>query len=206
MRERSRRESSTRPGPAVRGVVLCGGAGARLGRPKAEVRVGSRTLLARATALLRAATGRAPWISLAYGTAPASRAHYADRAPGRGPAEGVAAGLARLGAGGGALLVISVDMPLLTVRDLYRLIDAYGRDPEAVVATYRGRVQPMCCILPATVLPVAERAAAAGWGVRWILERTHARAVSVPRRNGGSPFRSVNTPRDLADIIRRVRQ
>lgn len=102
------------------GAVLAGGASRRMGRDKAGLMLGGRSLLDRARDLLSDA-GAARVLTLGR-DAPNG---LPDPAPGGGPAQAVigAAAWARE-AGAARLLVLPVDMPGLTAPDLTDLLGA----------------------------------------------------------------------------------
>ena len=175
--------------PAPIGVVLAGGAGARLGGAKATAMLGGRSLAA--------------WVAAALGTVLdevviAARADSALpalglavwREPVAGPVHplaGIASALAR--GGGREVLVCPVDLPFVSAALLRALLRAPGR-----VAVADG--QPLLARYGAGVGPALAAAAARGRPVREVVAELRATVVPVP-----DPDRmlwNVNTAADLA--------
>lgn len=136
------------------GLVLAGGVGSRLGRPKGDLLVDGRRLAVRAAEALGAVCDRV-MISIRRGTInPAPGYPAIEDAPpnGRGPIAGIAAAFAATG--DRDLLVLACDYPRVEVailasllrvaapeHDLVLPVDSAGRD-HPLVALWRGRTAP----------------------------------------------------------------
>src|SRR5438128_4874488 len=113
----------------VGGIVLCGGQSKRMGRPKAWLPFGDEFMLPRVVRLLGEAV--APVVVVA---APAQdvpplgpEVHIVrDEEKGRGPLQGLAAGLDALRGLADAAYVSSCDVPFLRPALVRRLIDRLG--------------------------------------------------------------------------------
>jgi molybdopterin-guanine dinucleotide biosynthesis protein A len=99
------------------GVVLAGGRSSRMGTPKAALEWHGSTLLRRTVGIVaRAAKGRSSWCGPRPGPPGAAGGHCwspTTRAKGKGPVQGIAAGLAALGGRAEVAFVSSTDMPFL---------------------------------------------------------------------------------------------
>lgn len=138
-------------GGAFDAVVLAGGGARRLGgADKPGLRVGGRSLLDR---VLRACGGAGTTVVVAAPREVSRAVVWAREEPaGGGPLAALAAGVAAVGAGAGAVVVLSADLPFLdaaTVRALLARLaegdadavlarDAGGRDQPLVGAYRRG--------------------------------------------------------------------
>ena len=143
------------------GVVLAGGRGRRLGRPKGEIEFQGATLAARAAGLLWPVCGSV-LISLAEGAdnpAPGYPTLVDPPPPGRGPLAGIQAAFEATG--DADLLVLACDYPRLTpplvrglaaratgTENLIMMTDSTGRDHPLVAlwgrdaeATVRGALE-----------------------------------------------------------------
>lgn len=145
------------------GVVLAGGSGRRMGRPKGELRLEGATLAERAAKVLRPLCGSV-LISLPRGArnpAP-SFAVVEDEPPaGRGPLSGIAAAFASTGKAD--LLVLACDYPAADA-DLFRVLLAEARpDVHLVVPTdAAGRDHPLVALWRRSAEPIVDAALAAG--------------------------------------------
>lgn len=158
-------------------IVLAGGRSTRMGRPKAWLEWHGSTLLRRAAGLAgRAVDGpvvvvRAPGQRLP--ALPPDVECVDDARPGRGPLEGLAAGLRALGARADAAFVCGVDAPLLhpaLVRAVLRALD--GGDHDVALPHAGGHPQPLAAAYRTRVAPtVAEQLAADRRGARDLLAR-----------------------------------
>lgn len=113
----------------VGGVVLCGGQSQRMGRPKAWLPFAGELLLPRVVRLLGEAVD--PIVVVAapeqqVPSLPAGVRIVQDEAKGRGPLQGLAAGLAALSGLAEAAYVSSCDVPFLRPAFVRRLIDLLG--------------------------------------------------------------------------------
>ncbi len=122
------------------GLLLAAGQGSRLGRPKALVELGGRTLAERGVALLR--DGGADPVVMVTGAVPVSlpgviTAHNPAWQTGMGSS--LRAGLETLPADRDAVVIALVDQPLIGKEAVRRLIAAFLAGAEVVVACYDGR-------------------------------------------------------------------
>jgi molybdopterin-guanine dinucleotide biosynthesis protein A len=113
----------------VGGIVLCGGQSSRMGRPKAWLPIAGERMLPRVARVLGHVVApvtvvAAPGQDLP--TLPADVEIVRDDRPGRGPLEGLAAGLAALRDRADAAYLSSCDVPFLRPAFVTRLIDLLG--------------------------------------------------------------------------------
>ncbi len=113
----------------VGGIVLCGGQSTRMGRPKAWLPFGAELMLPRVVRLLREAVQ--PIVVVAapgqeVPPVPPEVSIVRDEAKGRGPLQGLAAGLAALQGSADAAYVSSCDVPFLRPAFVRRLIELLG--------------------------------------------------------------------------------
>lgn len=145
---------------SVTGFVLAGGKSSRMGKDKAFMQLGGRTLVAHALELAQAATGKA-WIVggaekfVTYGPV------VEDLYPGCGPLAGIHAALAD--ARTDLNLITAVDMPFLRV-DLLKYLITRAAASEAAVVVPRagGGLQPLCAVYRKAFGEVAQRSLDAG--------------------------------------------
>ncbi len=173
-----------------------------MGTPKALIDDDGVTWLARAVAVLREVTGRVPLVSLPHPAccppelaklarrlAPGHVVHDAE--PDRGPVAGVVAALAACAPGDDALLWLAVDMPRVTAATLRDFLERIPPHAAAAYPVYRGHAQPACGLfeLANPLPPVCHDG-----GLRGLLAYRAAVAIPMPRRAGGSPWLSIDTP------------
>lgn len=188
---------------ATTGVILAGGAAARLGgRPKGLERVGGARIVDRVADALRATCDHLLLVANAADAAdwlPDVRV-VADLRPGLGSLGGLHAALAHAG---GAVLVVAWDMPFVPAALLAALRDAGAHASAVVACGPGGHVEPLCAWYGAECAAVAGRLLDAGERRAGAL----ADAVGAARlpadvvARSGDPrriFLSVNTPADLA--------
>lgn len=142
-------------GPA--GLLLAGGESRRMGRPKTELAIDGRTLLADRWDVLRQVADPV-WVSRPHGFQPSADS-VVDAAPNLGPLGGIAAGLMRLQLEHRQfLLVLAVDMPAVPAA-LLRRVHAARR--AGGVATVRestaGPLQPLVSCWHVGALPDVRR-------------------------------------------------
>ncbi len=186
----------------VAGILLAAGEGSRLGRPKALVELGGRTLAERGVALLR--DGGADPVLVVSGAVPLSipAVRIVDNPDWRtGMGSSLAAGLRALreaDRGPAAAVVALADQPLVGPEAVRRLIAAHADGASVAVAAYQGRPRNPVLIAREHWDSVLELAAG-DTGARPFL-RAHPELVRlVECGDTGSPD-DVDTPADLAKV------
>jgi molybdenum cofactor guanylyltransferase len=140
------------------GIVLCGGRSTRMGSPKALLPFGSETMLQRVVRLLGSVVSpvvvvAAPDQSLPE--LPAAVNVTRDEREGRGPLEGLRAGLKALPATVDAAYVTSCDVPLLVPAFALRMIELMG-DADIAVMEIDGFPHPLSAVYRRSTLPRVE--------------------------------------------------
>jgi molybdopterin-guanine dinucleotide biosynthesis protein A len=140
---------------ATAAVVLAGGRSTRMGTPKAALDWHGSTLVRRAAAIVaRAVDGpvvvvRAPGQELP--ALPAWVEVADDARDGRGPLEGIAAGLAAIGSRAQVAYVSGVDAPLLHPAFVRRVLALLGPDADVALPRAHGFAQPLAAAYRTTV-------------------------------------------------------
>ncbi|KQV81692.1 molybdenum cofactor guanylyltransferase MobA [Rhizobium sp. Root1220] len=194
----------------IAGVVLAGGRSSRMGRDKASVPLGDRTLLQRVIETL------APQVATLAVNADAlpencDRHFIPDIIPGKaGPMAGIHAAMVHGAALPGATHVatVSVDSPFFP-HDLVDWLAAAVDAPQKIaIATSESRSHPVFGLWPVTLASDLETWIATDekHRVRDFLLRHDVTEVSFPLRPTRAslldPFFNVNTPDDLAEAER----
>lgn len=178
--------------------IMAGGKSTRMGRDKAAVTLGGRTLLELALEKWKD-FGGAVQLSVGPGEraalAPDGVTAVADVWPKRGPLGGLHAGL--LVCRTELLLLVAVDSPFLT-RDLAEglLLAMEDSGADACVYSLNGRPQPLFSVYRKSCLPAAEALLKAGENkMRLLLERVET--VYLPGAGKERFFVNLNTPEEL---------
>jgi molybdopterin-guanine dinucleotide biosynthesis protein A len=145
------------------GVVLAGGRSSRMGAPKSALEWHGSTLLRRTAAILARATSGPVVVVRAAGQdlpeLPGGTLIAEDPREGRGPLQGIAAGLAALRGRADAAFISSTDMPFLHPAFVRRMLsvleDGDGADVALPVA--RGYKQPLAAGYRVSLAATAER-------------------------------------------------
>ena len=190
-------------GEGLHAVVLAAGASTRFGSPKQLVRVAGRPLLHSAIAHAADVAGSA--VSVVLG------AHAAELTPllthsqaliviNRDWREGIASsirtGVLRLPPSCNAVLLMLADQAAVTVEDLKRLVSAWRRQPDYIVAARYGMTTGVPAVFPRSVF--SDLAALRGdTGARALLQRNPDRVVRVPMASAAI---DIDTPEDLLKI------
>ena len=128
-------------------IILAGGKSTRMGSPKAALAWHGSTLLRRVTGLARRTVDgpvvvvRAP--EQALPPVDAAVEVVSDAREGRGPLQGLAAGLAAIDDRAEVAYVSSTDVPLLHPAFMRRVISAFTPDIDVVLPEVRGYRQPL---------------------------------------------------------------
>lgn len=191
--------------PGVAGLLLAAGEGRRLGRPKALVSIGGRTLVERGVDLLR--DGGTDPVVVVTGAVAVSlpgvvTVHNPDWLTGMGSS--LRTGLATLPADSAAVVVALVDQPLIGAETVRRLISAFLDKPGLIAAGYHGkRRNPV--LIPRRYWADVAAAAEADVGARGFLRAHDALITVVECGDIGQPD-DLDTEEDLkriADLIER---
>jgi molybdenum cofactor guanylyltransferase len=147
--------------PGSAGVVLAGGRSSRMGTPKAALEWHGSTLLRRTVGILARATGGPVVVVRAKGqelpTLPKDVQVVDDPREGKGPVQGIAAGLGALTDQAGVAFVSSTDMPFLHPAFVRRVLRAVHEGADVGLPIARGYPQPLAAAYKITLAPVAER-------------------------------------------------
>jgi molybdenum cofactor guanylyltransferase len=179
-----------RPRPAVAVVILAGGQSSRMGRDKARLSLGGRSLLA--------------WIrSTSRLVSPRVRVVRRDRVPACGPLGGVVTVLQRPPAP--RLLFLSCDMPWVEAGWLRRLTTALRGKRQAVFTEQDGLAGFPFAIEAGCRAAVEEQLHRGSYSLQALADALQARRLRVP---GGraAEFRNINTPAELQAAREHLRQ
>jgi molybdopterin-guanine dinucleotide biosynthesis protein A len=141
------------------GIVLCGGQSSRMGRPKAWLPFGGEVMLPRVVRLLGEAV--APVVVVAapgqdVPELPDGADVVRDPERGRGPLQGLGAGLEALRGRADAAYLSSCDVPFLQPAFVRRLIELLG-DHAVCVPRVGGYLHPLAAVYRLEVAPVVAR-------------------------------------------------
>ena len=149
----------------VAGIVLAGGRSTRMGEPKAALEWHGSTLLRRVSGIVGRAVGGPVVVVRAPGQAlpplPAGVEITEDAREGRGPLQGLAAGLAALDGRADVAFLSSTDVPFLHPAFVRRVVAALGDDTDVVLPHARGFAQPLAAAYRASLRPLLDELLAA---------------------------------------------
>lgn len=185
-------------------IVLCGGASSRMGTPKAWLPIEGEPMLLR---ILRVMEDCSPRVVVAAPDQPLPElpegvivARDAER--GRGPMEGLAAGLRCVS---GLVYVSSCDAPFLTKRFIERMASLLG-DEAIAVPEVEGRRHPLAAVYRSGgVLAVVEELLdRQRFRLMDLLARVPTRFVRAEELPGTESLRNVNTPEEYEAALREL--
>jgi molybdopterin-guanine dinucleotide biosynthesis protein A len=192
----------------VAGVILCGGESSRMGRPKAWLPFAGESMLGRVVRLLSEVAS--PLIVVAApGQAvpplPSGVEVVRDPQRGRGPLQGVAAGLEALRGKADAAYISSCDVPFLRPAFVRRMIELLG-DHAACVPDIGGYLHPLAAVYRLEVAEVAARLLAEDrLRPMFLFEQVSTRIVGPDELADVDPafqsLRNVNTPEEYEAAI-----
>ena len=200
----------------VGGVVLCGGRSSRMGRPKAWLPFGGELLLPRVVRLLGEAVDPVVVVAVPGQDAPPLPGHIAvvrDEEDGRGPLQGLAAGLKALGDRIDAAYLSSCDAPFLRPAFVRRLIELLG-NAVACVPRVGDHYQPLAAVYRVEAIDAVRRLLAANRG-GGVAPPLHSLFAAVPTRVVGDveladvdstfqTLRNLNTPEEYEAALREL--
>jgi molybdopterin-guanine dinucleotide biosynthesis protein A len=191
------------------GIVLCGGKSARMGSPKALLPFGTETMLQRVVRLLGSVvtpivvvSARDQPLPLLPGYTRIAR----DEREGRGPLEGLRAGLKALPETVDAAYITSCDVPLLVPGFVRLMIDLLG-DHDIAVMDIDGFPHPLSAVYRRAILPHVE-ALLADDRLRpaFLFDALRTRRVRPSEVASVDPdlltLRNLNTPEDYRDALK----
>lgn len=199
---------------SVAGVVLCGGESRRMGRPKALLPFGTRTLLQHVVQTVASAVDRVVVVAAANQSLPAlpqSVVVLRDVVPARGPLGGLKTAFGYLHGRVRRAFVCGCDMPLLRPQLIaFLLREARATDAQIVIPEHEGRLHPLCA-----VYDVSAVAAHADELVRcgrlrpvYLTDLCRTLRIASERLREVDPeldsFRNANTPEAYAAVLRRA--
>ena len=148
---------------AYAGVVLAGGRSSRMGTPKAALEWHGSTLLGRTVAIVARAVNGPVVVVRAAGQdlpdLPKQATVVEDPRQGKGPVQGIAAGLAALSGQAEAAFVCSTDLPFLHpafIRRVLRVLDERD-ETDVALPVARGYPQPLAAAYRVSLAETAER-------------------------------------------------
>jgi molybdopterin-guanine dinucleotide biosynthesis protein A len=146
-------------------IVLAGGRSSRMGSPKAALEWHGSTLLRRVTGIVaRSVSGPVIVVSAPGQALPALNGAVevvADEREGRGPVQGLAAGLAAIGDRAPIAYVSSTDVPLLHPAFVRRVAGLLDAQIDVVLPEVGGYRQPLSAAYRTGLLPIVEELIAA---------------------------------------------
>ena len=190
------------------GVILCGGKSTRMGSPKASLPFGPETMLQRVVRLLGTVVSPIVVVSALQQSLPALPADVIvtrDEREGRGPLEGLRAGLKALPATSDIAYVTSCDVPLL-VPGFVRQMIALLTDHDIAVMEIDGFPHPLSAVYRRDTLPHVE-ALLAEDRLRpvFLFDRVRTRRVQPAEMIAVDPelltLRNLNTREDYLDAL-----
>jgi molybdopterin-guanine dinucleotide biosynthesis protein A len=195
----------------VGGIVLCGGQSRRMGRPKAWLPFAGEIMLPRVVRLLGEVV--APIVVVAapeqdVPPLPAGVAVVRDEEKGRGPLQGLAAGLDALRGRVDAAYLSSCDVPLLRAAFVRRLIELLG-DQAICVPRVGEHHHPLAAVYRIAVVDAVTRLLAED-RLRpfFLFEAVATRVVGPEDLAEADPtfqtLRNLNTPEEYQAAVREV--
>jgi molybdopterin-guanine dinucleotide biosynthesis protein A len=195
----------------IGGVILCGGQSSRMGRPKAWLPIGDEWMLPRIVRLLGEVATPIVVVAAAdqdVPPLPAGVEMVRDPVQGRGPLQGLAAGLEALRGRTDAAYVSSCDVPFLRPAFVRRLIERLG-DFAICVPEVGGYRHPLAAVSRLDVAAVAARLLAENrMRPAFLFEEAPTRIVRPEEMADVDPtfqsLRNLNLPSDYEAAIREL--
>jgi len=149
---------TTREPSRLGAIVLAGGRSSRMGAPKALLDWHGGTLVRRVTGILQRVADPVVVVHAAGQELPTLPGveRVVDRAPDRGPIEGMAAGLRGVADRCPAVFVSGTDLPFLHP-DLVRALATARAEHDVAVPVADGHVHHLCAVYRTDLLPAVER-------------------------------------------------
>jgi molybdopterin-guanine dinucleotide biosynthesis protein A len=195
----------------IAGLVLCGGKSTRMGLPKLSLPFGPELMLQRVVRLL--STVVSPVVVVAapgqdLPALPAGAIVTRDEREGRGPLEGLAAGLAEVARHASAAYATSCDVPLLAPAFVQQMIERL-EDFDIAVPVEVTFQHPLAAVYRTSVLPHVQALLAEDrLRPAFLFERVRTCRVSVSELRAVDPsldtLRNLNRPEDYVAALAAV--
>lgn len=191
-------------------IVLCGGQSRRMGQPKAWLRFGPEYLLQRVVRRLLDAVESVVVVAAPGQELPALPGSVdvaRDPVLGRGPLQGLAAGLAALPAGVELAFLTATDVPFVVPGWIEALEGLIG-DADLAIPMHDDHLQPMAALYRRTPVLVAATKLLAADRLRPVFLCEEVRTVVVPSGDlrvvdpTFATLRNLNTPEDYQQALR----
>ena len=190
------------------GIVLCGGRSTRMGSSKALLPFGSETMLQRVVRLLETVVSPLVVVAAAEQSLPdlpSSVVITRDEREGRGPLEGLRAGLKAMPTDVEGAYVTSCDVPLLAPEFVRKMIELLG-DYDICVVEIDGFAHPLSAVYRRNTLAHVETLLAADrLRPAFLFEAVRTRRVQPVELASVDPqlltLRNLNTPEDYRDAL-----
>jgi molybdopterin-guanine dinucleotide biosynthesis protein A len=192
----------------IGGIVLCGGQSTRMGSSKAMLPFGAETMLQRVVRLLD--TVVSPIVVVAapgqeLPVLPGSVHLTRDEREGRGPLEGLRAGLKALPIEVEAAYATSCDVPLLVPAFVTRVVELL-EDYDIAVMEMDGFAHPLSAVYRRRTLPHIEALLSADrLRVSYLFDAVKTRRFQTADMATADPqlltLRNLNTPKDYAEAL-----
>jgi molybdopterin-guanine dinucleotide biosynthesis protein A len=194
--------------PQIEAFILTGGQSSRMGRDKALLEIGGKTLLERAATLCAPLVSSVTLVGDPQRYSRFGFPALADRWPGAGPLGAIATALGT--AKQPLCLVLACDMPFVTVAWLDWLLDhASKSSSDAVIPETTRGLEPLCAIYGASCAPAL--AAALDSGVRKVtdgLDRINTELIGENEWRKFSPdgdlFQNLNAWEDFVSAKKKL--
>ena len=179
------------------GVILAGGRSSRMGADKATLDWHGTPLVRHVAAVVGGAVDGPVVVVAASGQAlPCGLAVVRDARPGRGPLQGLLAGLEALAGRAECAYVCAVDLPFLTAEAVRRPLEALTCGAQAAVPVVAGVRQPLAAAYSVEIACVVEdRLGEDRRSLMGLLD--DLRVVDVPSDDLAAQLRDVDEPGDL---------
>jgi molybdopterin-guanine dinucleotide biosynthesis protein A len=188
------------------GIVLAGGRSTRMGTPKAALAWRGTTLLAHVCDVLATALESPVVVVRAPGQQlpplPTTVEVVQDAVEGRGPLQGIAAGLAAVASRAEAAYVSSTDVPLLQPAFVRRVVESLDDDVDVALPVTAGHHQPLAAAYRTSLVPLLESLLAQD--VRRPAElfaRCRVRELDESDLPELASLRNVNDPQEYARVV-----
>lgn len=203
--------TSNRAIPGMGGIVLCGGRSSRMGMPKAWLPFGDETMLQRVVNRLVPVFDTLVAVAAPRQELPSLPEHVIvarDEHEGRGPLQGIHAGLQAMPRGITAAYITSCDVPLVVEDFVRSMCDELG--PHDIAVPVDGEFHhPLAAVYRVSVLPVvAGLLEADRLRPYFLFEQVPTRRVSIGdlRRVDAelNSLANLNFPQEYADALRKA--